>query len=246
MDNESIMEELLSIKKDYFFSEIIKSSFEDLIYIYISIEHVSESPKEGCVTKSQLDNLVKSFSKKFSTKIEIIYQQSEKLELLAEGVKLILKAQLNDSLDDVIITFLSAEKVNIWLKFNNLDSDKKVEIENYIKSLFVESDINALDIQWQGEFLEFPSMMEVLIETKKLQPVSIENFSANFKQEFFCIDEKWLNRQLDKLIKKGLVVRDSISKKYTLTWKGLDLIPNPPNRSNSDIKRALSLGRIKW
>ncbi|MFR9680747.1 hypothetical protein [Acinetobacter sp. SEK570] len=246
MDNESVIEELLSFKEDYFFTEIIQSSFDDSIYIYIPTDRISESAKEGFVSKKQLDNFLKKSHRKFSKKIEIIYQQSEKLELLADGIKLMLRSQFNDFLEDINITFLSAEKVNIWFKFKKIDSGERIAIETYTKALFAESNIFASDIQWEGELLEFPSMMEILITTKKIQPISITKFSEILKSEFPCVEEKWLNRQLDKLIKKDLVVRDPISEKYTLTWKGLNLIPNVFNNSNSDIKRALSLGRIKW
>jgi predicted transcriptional regulator len=84
--------------------------------------------------------------------------------------------------------------------------------------------------------------MEILIALKETQPISLENLNSKLR----LTDPKWLNRQLDKLIKKSLLVRDNSSKQYALTGKGLGIIPNITNNSNSDIKRALSLGYRKW
>ncbi|WP_214657216.1 hypothetical protein, partial [Vibrio anguillarum] len=60
------------------------------------------------------------------------------------------------------------------------------------------------------------------------------------------VEGRWLNRQLDKLIKKEVVVREQETATYSLTFKGLNVLPSISSRINSDIVRALDLGRRKW
>lgn len=239
------MKELLSIKKDYYITDIVESSFDNSIYIYIPVDRVSEKAKKGYVSKKQINYLVNKISKKFDRKLEFYLQQSEKFEKLSEGIDLILKAQFNN-IEDVSITFFSAEKASVWLKFKELNDEEQSSIDKYVKLLFLTSGISEVDIQWEGEILQYPTMIQILILTKKLQPASIEDFISEFKQNFQSIDGKWLNNELDKLIKKGFVVRDHSTKKYSISGSGLSAIPSPRNNSNSDIKRALSLGKRKW
>lgn len=246
MLNKDIIDALQSIKEEYYISDIYERSTDDSFVLHIPIDRLTEKAKNGFISRLQVENLVKHLSAKFSKSFEIIYNPSEKLEQLVEAVETILKVQFGSVVEASIFTFLSAERVNAWLKVQNIDVETKVKIEEYLKVLFAESDVNILEIQWDGELMGFPSVMEILIAVKRLQPISIENFLVDFNQDFSCIEDKWLNRQLDKLIKKDLIVRDPLTKKYTLTWKGLDAIPNITNNSNSDIKRALSLGRRKW
>lgn len=245
MGNSDVVKELLSVKNDFYISDIIESSFDNSIYIYIPVDRVSKKVRKGYVSEKQINYLINKIAKKFDRKLEFYLQQSEKFEKLSEGIELILKAQFNN-IEDISITFFSAEKANVWLKFKDLNNEEQSSIEEYVKSLFLRSGISEVGIQWEGEILQYPTMIQILILTKKLQPASIEDFISDFKQNFQSIDSKWLNNELDKLIKRGFVVRDHSAKKYSISGNGLSVIPSPRNNSNSDIKRALSLGKRKW
>ena len=134
------------------------------------------------------------------------------------------------------------EKINLEIYIQNLDADTQSNLDKFIISVFETSNIQVANIEWIGEIEEYPSVMEILIALKETQPISLENLNSKLR----LTDPKWLNRQLDKLIKKSLLVRDNSSKQYALTGKGLGIIPNITNNSNSDIKRALSLAYRKW
>jgi len=166
----------------------------------------------------------------------------KKLNNLVKGIDLILKAEFGDFIEDINFTFLSAEKINLEIYIQNLDADTQSNLDKFIISVFETSNIQVANIEWIGEIEEYPSVMEILIALKETQPISLENLNSKLR----LTDPKWLNRQLDKLIKKSLLVRDNSSKQYALTGKGLGIIPNITNNSNSDIKRALSLGYRKW
>lgn len=223
-------------------SEIAERSSDDSFILHIPIDRVSESAKEGYISRIQLEKLLKNLNEKFSHKFDFLHVESEKLNNLVKGIDLILKAEFGDFIEDINFTFLSAEKINLEIYIQNLDADTQSNLDKFIISVFETSNIQVANIEWIGEIKEYPSVMEILIALKETQPISLENLNSKLR----LTDPKWLNRQLDKLIKKSLLVRDNSSKQYALTGKGLGIIPNITNNSNSDIKRALSLGYRKW
>lgn len=223
-------------------SEIAERSSDDSFILHIPIDRVSESAKEGYISRIQLEKLLKNLNEKFSHKFDFLHVESEKLYNLVKGIDLILKAEFGDFIEDINFTFLSAEKINLEIYIQNLDADTQSNLDKFIISVFETSNIQVANIEWIGEIEEYPSVMEILIALKETQPISLENLNSKLR----LTDPKWLNRQLDKLIKKSLLVRDNSSKQYALTGKGLGIIPNITNNSNSDIKRALSLGYRKW
>ena len=223
-------------------SEIAERSSDDSFILHIPIDRVSESAKEGYISRIQLEKLLKNLNDKFSHKFDFLHVESEKLNNLVKGIDLILKAEFGDFIEDINFTFLSAEKINLEIYIQNLDADTQSNLDKFIISVFETSNIQVANIEWIGEIEEYPSVMEILIALKETQPISLENLNSKLR----LTDPKWLNRQLDKLIKKSLLVRDNSSKQYALTGKGLGIIPNITNNSNSDIKRALSLGYRKW
>ena len=223
-------------------SEIAERSSDDSFILHIPIDRVSESAKEGYISRIQLEKLLKNLNEKFSHKFDFLHVESEKLNNLVKGIDLFLKAEFGDFIEDINFTFLSAEKINLEIYIQNLDADTQSNLDKFIISVFETSNIQVANIEWIGEIEEYPSVMEILIALKETQPISLENLNSKLR----LTDPKWLNRQLDKLIKKSLLVRDNSSKQYALTGKGLGIIPNITNNSNSDIKRALSLGYRKW
>ena len=242
MLSKAILKELEDSQYKDYISEIAERSSDDSFILHIPIDRVSESAKEGYISRIQLEKLLKNLNEKFSHKFDFLHVESEKLNNLVKGIDLILKAEFGDFIEDINFTFLSAEKINLEIYIQNLDADTQSNLDKFIISVFETSNIQVANIEWIGEIEEYPSVMEILIALKETQPISLENLNSKLR----LTDPKWLNRQLDKLIKKSLLVRDNSSKQYALTGKGLGIIPNITNNSNSDIKRALSLGYRKW
>lgn len=231
---------------DYFVSDVSVRSSDGVIVLYVPNEKVSEKLERGFVSKIQLENLAKKLSVKFGVGTEIIYVHSEKLDKIAQGVELLLRTQFDDLIEEVIFTFLSAKKVNTWLKVNWVDKDQAESIKTFLNSIFADSGVDYVEIQWVDEHDRLPTLMELLVLTKTIQPAGLDKYLLRRSDEYKSVDRSWLNKQLDKLIKKGLVVRDRSSQEYSLTGKGLGAIPGSFSRTSSDITRALDLGRRKW
>ncbi|WKT72200.1 hypothetical protein [Acinetobacter variabilis] len=238
--------ELQKRQQEFYIADIRLRSSDGAVILYFDINHVSEQIKTNHISHIQINNLIKKLNQDGIEKVEVIYIQSDRLESLAKGFELILESQFSEFIENAELSFLSSEKVNVWLKMRVLDDNTKLTIESFLKNILNESNINYFDIHWIGEQEDFPSVMKILIDIKILQPISLENYFNYLLPNFDHITSRWLNRELDKLIKKGFITREAITASYSLTAKGLLIIPNVPSNSNSDIKRALSLGRRKW
>ena len=94
-------------------SEIAERSSDDSFILHIPIDRVSESAKEGYISRIQLEKLLKNLNEKFSHKFDFLHVESEKLNNLVKGIDLILKAEFGDFIEDINFTFLSAEKINL-------------------------------------------------------------------------------------------------------------------------------------
>lgn len=246
MPGKISMVELAEIKEKYFVSDIHVRSSDGAIVIYVPTENVSEIAKKGSVSVRQLEHLVDKLSEKYSTKSEIIYTSSDNIERLGEAFKTLIEARFGDNIEEVDFTFFTRNRVNVWLKTNFVDKQKKDEVEKYLNVMLSESEVSSYEVQWVDSIDDFPASIEIIIAIKKLQPVTLDELMAEFYDEYHKINSNWLNRQLDKLIKIRLLVRDSGTKQYSLTGKGLGIIPDNLTKTNSDIVRALALGRKAW
>ena len=241
MLNTHLLEELNNIKDQYYIYKMETREYDNSVILHISIDRLSKRDKGNHVSKLQIENLVKNLSSKYENRIEVLYTESERLNNVLKGIELLLMANFSE-INKVNFTLLSAEEVSTEIYLDNLNEDKKDSIKKFIEPLFHNSQIEVVNIEWIGDIEEYPSSIEILIALKEVQPVSLENLNSKLNLR----DIRWLNRQLDKFIKKDLLVRDKASEQYSLTGKGLGIIPSIPNYSNSDIKRALSLGYRKW
>ena len=129
-------------------SEIAERSSDDSFILHIPIDRVSESAKEGYISRIQLEKLLKNLNEKFSHKFDFLHVESEKLNNLVKGIDLILKAEFGDFIEDINFTFLSAEKINLEIYIQNLDADTQSNLDKFIISVFETSNIQVANIEW--------------------------------------------------------------------------------------------------
>lgn len=205
MLNIKEINELSEIQQKYFVADISIRSFDHAIVLYIPIERISETTKPGFVSKRQLDNLSKRLSRKYSSKIEIIHTNTSHMEDLGKSIEHLIKTKYKTIIEEADLNFLTAKRANLWLKTKALEEEEKIEIEKYIKNELENNDISESRVKWISETDRLPSLMEILVMTKIHQPIPIQTYTAKLLNEHPEISEKWINRQLDKLIKKILL-----------------------------------------
>jgi hypothetical protein len=245
LDKSNIKEYPEGLEK-YFVSDLQIRSSDNSIVLYVPKDKVSEMSKKGHVSPRQLRHLMEKLEKKYDTKVHLVYLKSRKIETLESGVFELLNHRFGGVIEQLYLKCNYASEISAWIFVDEFSDSLRNEIEVVFKKLITESSFTLGSVQWNDAKIDFPTVFNILVATKNLQPATLEEIIEHFKEDFTEIPEKWLNRQYDKLLKKGLVLREHNFKSYSLTSNGLGVVPNPPNRYSSDITRALALGKRKW
>lgn len=236
----------LEQKLDNFISDTMIRTNDNTIVLYIELDKISEKSEHGYISKIQLENFRKNVAEHFSTNVEIITTNSEKLENNAEVIKKFIISKHEKIIKNIAVRFLNAKKIDISIQTNYDDKTQVDQIIDDLKSITESFNVTNQIINWNEDERSLPTLIELLILTKTIQPANIDDYLNSQNNKIKQTEKIWLNKQLDKLIKKKLIVRDNTNKKYSVTSKGLGVIPNNFSRNNSDIKRALDLGKRKW
>lgn len=245
MPNQPAIPDFEEIQAEYFLSDVIVRTSDGCVVLYVPKDKVSERAQKGFVSLKQLDNLQSKLKREYDVDSELILSDSDNLAKMSEGFETLLKTTFPGVVDGAQISFLNAQKVSITIKVSDTGkSTKKESIETFLKTILTSAKIEMQALQWDQ--IELPSLIEILMVTKKLQPVKLEHVYADLSEDYASLQENWLNKQLDKLIKKRFLVREQATGTYALTAHGLNVLPKIASRNNSDIVRALDLGRRKW
>lgn len=233
------------IQADFFISDVIVRTSDGCVVLYVPKDKISEKAQNGFVSLKQLGNLQSKLKREFAVDSELILSDSDNLVMMSKGFEVLLKTTFPDVVDEADIDFLNAQKVSVTIKVSDsVGSAEKNAIEAFLGATLTSAKIQVQALQWNE--IELPSGIEILANTKKLQPVKLEQLYASLRENYSSLQDSWLNKQLDRLIKKRLLVREQETKTYAMTALGLNVLPKIAGRNNSDIVRALDLGRRKW
>lgn len=238
--------ELEALIKSYFVSDVTIRSSDGCYVLYVPKDRVSEVKSQGFISKKQLSNLQDKLNEQYKIRSEVLLIDSEKLDKLKVSFETLLQVTFPDDIADCSIEFLNAQSVSVEVSLHSIERADKKAIQGHLELILSPVGVSHVALRWIDNQAEFPSIIEVLSATKRAQPATIEEIVNSLSRDYEHVGGGWLNRQLDKLIKKKLVVREKETATYCLTFKGLNVLPSASNRNNSDIVRALDLGRRKW
>lgn len=246
LPDKSEFPELDELLTSYFVSDITVRSSDGCYVLYVPKDRVSEVKSKGFISKKQLANLQNKLSEQYQIRSEVLLIDSEKLDRLKTSFETLLQVTFPDDIADCSFVFLNAQRVSVEVNLHSFERGDKKAIQDYLESILSPVGVDHVALRWIDNQAELPSIIEVLSMTKRTQPATIEEMVNYLSRDYEHVGGGWLNRQLDKLIKKKLVVREKETATYCLTFKGLNVLPSISSRNNSDIVRALDLGRRKW
>lgn len=233
------------LRAEYFISDFVIRSSDEVMVLYVPKDKVSNKAQKGFVSLKQLDNLQSKLEREFDVSTEIVLLDSDSLIKVGEGFVVLLKTTFQDIITDAQVSFLNAHNVSVTIELTEfVESSKKEAVKAFLKAILTPAQIELQTLQWDE--IELPSLIQILTSTKKLQPVKLDSLQKYLSEDYPKLQMNWLNKQLDKLIKKRALVRESEAETYVITALGLNVLPKTANRNNSDIVRALDLGKRKW
>lgn len=233
------------IRTEYCISDFIVRASDGILVLYVPKDKVSDKAQKGFVSLKQLNNLQSKLKIEFDTSTEIVLLDADSLIKVGEGFVALLKSTFPDIITDARISFLNAHRVSATIVLSEfVESSKKEAVEAFLTAVLTPAHIELQALQWDE--VELPSLIEILTTTKKFQPVKLDNLYDFLSKDYPTLRIGWLNKQLDKLIKKKFLIRERDTETYAMTALGLNLLPKIASRNSSDIVRALDLGRRKW
>ncbi|WP_429044559.1 hypothetical protein [Aeromonas veronii] len=233
------------IRAEYCISDFFMRASDGVLVLYVPKDKVSDKAQKGFVSLKQLDNLQSKLKREFDVSAEMVLLDADSLIKVGEGLVTLLKATFQNIITDAHIAFLNAHRVSATIVLSEfVDNSKKEAVEAFLTSVLTPAHIELQAVQWDE--VELPPLIEILTTTKRLQPVKLDSLYDFLRKDYPVLQMDWLNKQLDKLIKKKFLVRERDTITYAITALGLNLLPKIASRNNSDIVRALDLGKRKW
>ena len=248
------LKQLVSELDRYYVQNIEVSPSEDALYLCIPVDRISTKAGHGLVSEKQLELLTGRLAHKFSVDIKVKKLIPDTLNQIARKSWQMVELMLEDQLSSMEINFVNSLEANVWIYAEIPADQKKCLIENVIASALSEVGVNEIEYRWveveveeeKAESESKPSPIMLMTLVKIIQPAGIEKYVSWYKGQGVNVSPGWVNRQLDKLIKRGLVVREPKVGLYSLTAKGMSHLPRQVTRNSHDVRRALELGRRKW
>ncbi len=233
------------IQAEYFISDFIVRESDGSLVLYVPKDRVSEKAQKGFISLKQIETLQSKLNLEYGVNSELVLLDSDNLAKMSQGFETLLRTTFPTVVDKAEVYFLNAQKVSVTIKTSDvIESTQKESIDAFLKSVLTSAKIEIQALHWDQ--IELPSLIEILTVIKKLQPVKLEQAYADLSTDYSLLQMDWLNKQLDRLIKKRFLVREQSRETYALTAQSLNVLPKIANRNSSDIVRALDLGRKKW
>jgi hypothetical protein len=218
---------------------------DEAIILYVPRSNIAATVKKGFTSSKQLENLKKGLSDAFSTEAEFVFTQSESHNELEAGFFQLLRRSSNGAVKSLFISFSNEDLVDTWIEVDVFSESEKKNLDAFYGEILKNTNLEKGNIFWIDIESEKPSVPAILRTIKVLQPVKIDVLCSELLNIYPGVNERWLKSKLD-LLRKKYFVHWQRPGTYVLTSAALSAVPTSTNRTSSDVKRALALGRKKW
>lgn len=245
MFSTEIIKNYIEEKKHDFIFDVRHRPSDDVILLYVPQEKIIEKSKKGFTSSRQLEFIKKKIEAEYEMPVEVVVTQSEDHFELEAGIFQILNRKFDDRVLALYLSFSGHKKVNVWIDIEGLNKDILQSIEKHLCNILDEANILVNVISWASTEPELPTLASILREIKIYQPIDLDGLLKLLHKNFYSIPDKWLNRKLDQLRKRGFLRREK-NGCYVLTALAVASVPAGTRYTSSDIERALALGKRKW
>lgn len=224
---------------------VIERPIDETIVVMISGDDVEAKVRSRKTSTRQLDNIIKKVSTIFGKRFEYIISKGEIQEKHESSIEEALERTLNVS-STCTVKSSGENTVDVLVGLESTKDNAEdliVNAEELIRdyfSIYKITPIISIDVNIVGAS---PSLVNILSLVKIRAPIRVDQM--DFDGDFHVPSIKWLTKELDKLRKHGLLIRQKDGG-YVLTELGLKVAPHGTTRASSDIARALFLSRRRW
>jgi hypothetical protein len=241
------LKQFLADKTFGFISEI-RPSYSGKFHftIFVSADRVSRRAGKGLTSEAQLSLVARAIKEELDLEIQWVITPSDQADALEAALRKLIEQRYPHAVASIYISSPKIAPVSVWVEMRREVERLPTQnaLETIVKEFFDLFDVKEVAVICESDHV--PTDPMILRRIKKSAPVKISELAGDFQAQGFVIpNERWLNSRLDRLRKKGLLIR-SAEGTYVLSEAGTRTVPHNRNRSSSDIERALALGRRKW
>lgn len=210
-------------------------------------DRIADLAGKGQISQRQMKLIQSSVAKELGLQIEWVVTPSQRTSAMEAALHELLEGKYPGVVGAVFISALKTAPVSVWIERNPKDETRPelAALEAIVEQFLKLYDI-AEPLVTDGLSVDLPSNPMILRKLKVLAPITPKRLAEALQAAGSTVpDLRWLQSKLDTLRKHGLLVRSQAGE-YCLTEVGLGVVPHGPNRSSSDVERALALGRRKW
>lgn len=209
-----------------------------LIVVPAKVEHFS--PKAQSMMKSKVES-------EFGKTLRISYAGVELDPRITSAVEGLLEPVLKENLISVSMGTSDPNTVSVFIYVNSVPRGRKgSRIQEILEIYLLELGYSLSQFYLAEPSNGVPSLYKVLEALYEAAPSDKQSiFNALRNKQLFPPSINWLSRQLDSLVRQGLVMWQ-VDGQYALTQKGISRMPARNGLSPPDIRRILVLGRKKW
>lgn len=245
MLNIETVKKYIEEKKYDFIADVRHRPSDEVVLLYVLQEKILEKSRKGYTSHRQLGFIKKKIAEVYEMATEVVVTQNEDHFELEAGIFQIINRKFNDRVIALYISFSGEKRVNVWIDVKGLNQELLEDIEAHLRSILTEANILVNAISWTSTESELPTLAVILREIKINQPIELNGLLELLHDDYASISDKWLNRKLDQLRKKGFLRREK-NECYVLTALAIASVPAGTRYTSSDIERALALGKRKW
>ncbi|CAI0833909.1 hypothetical protein [Serratia ficaria] len=220
------------------------NEFNETILLDIPINKISPSARSGFITKRQVSNLTKKIESELSVKVLVSFSTSQgKLDIEA-GLKALAKANFKTKkIVDLDVSFEDYKNASVYIFSINMSAEDKEKWALLIGDYFSSLNIKLNALMYEQKNNPEPTLMIMLRTMKTLYPCDLFEIKKALEVKGYHIDSSdWLNKKIDSLRKKNLIIRDRDGV-YRMTYLGLELVPVTRSKQSSDVDRIMHLAK---
>jgi len=201
----------------------------------------------GRVTDRAKSMMARRLQKAVSSPVAVAQFSDSHEKVVEQALFELLELFFKQRLIDVLVTSPSSGEVEVivFLEKGELLGSDYEEVEKKSSEFLKQYEKTIAKLIVSEVSTSLPTAFQIMRKVFIMAPVSLSQLADELaRSEYLLPSKKWLNRQLDTLLRKHLVTWDT--GKYILTLAGISMIPAARNRQSADIERTLAFARRKW
>ena len=216
--------------------------------LYVPGDRVSTRAGHGRTSVRQMDRLRANIKRCLTLSVEwvIAGTKDDRVASLESALLSALKMRFHGVFATVFVSPLQKSPALVLVDaVPHVHRPSEEELNKVAASIFNAFGLERPTARYIDNF-EVPNNPMILRGLKVRSPATTEVIAEWLRKRGARIpDLKWLQRKLDTLRRKRLIVymRDGT---YAMAEEGLRIVPHTLSRSSSDVERALALSRRKW